>query len=99
MVGFFLNLANYSASMISFFTNNDDTRITITLEESEKSEKQEKESSEKDDLIEKDKIPELYGYKDAILANLTLKRFPEEYLHVSSIYLDHTTPPPRYESI
>ncbi len=92
--GFLLSIANYSVGLFNFY--NCDDKNSIALEENDNSEQKEKESSEKDDQKEKNKISQFYEDKEATLADLFIKRYPEFYILNSLVYLEHKTPPPKH---
>ncbi|WP_103863804.1 hypothetical protein [Aquimarina sp. I32.4] len=92
--GFLLSIANYSISLVNFYSCTDKT--SIVLEETEGSEQKEKEASEKDDFKEKNKISQFYEEKATTLAAIFIERYPEFYILNASVYLEHKTPPPKY---
>ncbi|WP_108869448.1 hypothetical protein [Aquimarina aquimarini] len=90
--GFLLSVANYSISLVDFYSCTD--KASIVLEETEGSE--EKETSEKDDFKEKNKISQFYEEKATALSSFFIEQYPEFYIPNTSVYLEHKTPPPKY---
>lgn len=90
--GFLINIANYSIDLILFYNSNDTT--SIVLEEAENSE--EKETSEKDDHKEKDIISQFNSENGTALLDLYRATFHFDSIYDPLVYLEHSTPPPKY---
>jgi len=92
--GCVLNISNYCMELVDLYTNEDTSSIAI--EESENSEQKEKEGKEKEDVNEKDKISQSYDSKASALTDANNLRYPDNFTHNVSVYLEQNTPPPEY---
>jgi len=55
-----------------------------------------KEGKEKEDVNEKDKISQSYDSKASALTDANNLRYPDNFTHNVSVYLEQNTPPPEY---
>ncbi len=92
--GFLLSIVNYSVGLFDFYTSDD--KISIVLEETEKSGQKEKDNSEKEEFKEKDKISQYADDEHVAVATIDVRLYPDFYSHNTSVYLEHKTPPPEY---
>ncbi|MDH7447325.1 hypothetical protein [Aquimarina sp. 2201CG14-23] len=96
VLGFLLNLSNYTIELFDAY-DGDSSSIVFNMDDTEeKSESNENEKSEKEDLKEKEKISQFYqDFNDRAITMLE-RRYPDFYIHNSSVYLEYSTPPPEH---
>ncbi|MDY8138770.1 hypothetical protein [Aquimarina sp. 2201CG5-10] len=93
VLGFVLSIANYGLGLVTFYSC--DEEVSFVLEEAgESSEEKDNEQSEQEDTKEKDKISQDNIINHSGLVDSYFNLYPDFYVHNTSVYLEHKTPPP-----